>query len=101
MVRKQIPTMKRLTEQQKYLLQRIPSSYQMNGYKERAAPAEVKQAQKLIERWNKEESRLRCQAGKRNEALRTKAREAVYFDTPEKALAIVRQCEKMMKGCRD
>jgi hypothetical protein len=101
MARKQIPTTKRLTEQQKYLLQRIPSSYQMNGYKERVEPAEVKQARKLIERWDKEESRLRCQAGKRNEALRTKAREAVYFDTPEKALVIVRQCEKMLKGCDD
>lgn len=102
MRRKQVePSRKQLTAQQQYLLQRIPSSYQMNGYKERPEPAEVKQARKLIERWDKREKLLQCQAGKRNEALRQKAREAVYFDTPEKALAIVRQCEKMLKGCEE
>lgn len=95
------PSRKQLTSQQQYLLQRIPSSYQMNGYKERPEPAEVKQARKLIERWDKEEKLRACQAGKRNEALRQKAREAVYFDTPEKALAIVKQCEKMLKGCEE
>jgi hypothetical protein len=99
MARKTSTVTKRLTAQQQYLLQRIPSSYQMNGYKERAEPAEVKQARKLIERWDKQEKLLQCQAGRRNEALRQKAREAVYFDTPEKALAIIRQCEKMLKGC--
>ena len=36
---------------------------------------------------------------KRNQALRQKAVESIYFDTPEKALAIVKQCEKMLKGC--
>lgn len=101
MRRKQVPSLKQLTPQQRYLLERIPSSYQMNGYKERPEPAEVKQARKLIEKWNKEEKLLQCQAGKRTEALRQKAREAVYFDTPEKALAIVKQCEKMLKGCED
>jgi hypothetical protein len=100
MRRKQaVPNSKQLTVQQRYLLERIPSSYQMNGYKERVEPAEVKQARKLIKRWDKQEKLLACQAGKRNEALRQKAREAVYFDAPEKALAIVKQCEKMLKGC--
>jgi hypothetical protein len=71
----------------------------MNGYKARVEPAEVKRARKVVKQWDKQEKLLECQAGKRNEALRQKAREAVYFDTPEKALAIVRQCEKMLKGC--
>jgi hypothetical protein len=93
------PSRKQLTSQQQYLLQRIPSSYQMNGYKERPEPAEVKQARKVIDRWEKEEKLLRCQVGQRSEALLRKAREAVYFDTPEKALAIIKQCEKMLKGC--
>ena|ERR1043165_2509783 len=97
----QTTTRRKLSDQQKYLLQRIPSSYQMNGYKERPEPAEVKQARKLIERWDKQEKLLACQASRRNEALRQKAREAVYFDTPEKALAIIQQCEKMLKGCED
>lgn len=99
MRRKQIPSNKQLTPQQRYLLERIPSSYQMNGYKERPEPIEVKRARRLVEKWDKEEKLRLCQAGKRNEALRRKAREAVYFDAPEKALAIVQQCEKMLKGC--
>ena len=98
---KQVPSKRQLTAQQKYLLGRIPSPYRMNGYKERPEPAEVKQARRVIERWDKEEKLRSCQAGARNEALRRKAYEAVYFDTPEKALAIVKQCEKMLKGCED
>ena len=101
MSRKQIPSRKQLTVEQRYLLERIPSSYQMNGYKERVEPAEVKRARKLVEQWDKQEKLLQCQAGKRAQALREKAREAVYFDTPDKALAIVRQCEKMLKGCEE
>lgn len=88
-----------LSAQQKYLLERIPSSYQMNGDKDIPKPVEVKKAEAVVKRWRKQESRRQCQAGKRKEALRQKAREAVYFSTPEKALAIIRQCEKMLKGC--
>jgi hypothetical protein len=97
--KKTLPSNRQLTPQQKYLLQRIPSQYRMNGYKERPEPTEVKRARKLIERWDKEEATLRCRADQRNDALVRKAREAVYFDKPEKALAIVQQCEKMLKGC--
>lgn len=92
-------TTARLSDQQKYLLQRIPSSYQMNGYEEMPKPVEVKKAEAIVKRYSKQESRRQCQADKRKEALRQKAREAVYFSTPEKALAIIRQCEKMLKGC--
>lgn len=98
---KTIPGRKQLTVEQRYLLERIPSSYQMNGYKPNPEPLEVKRARALIERYDKRENLLRCRADKRNQALRQKAREAVYFDTPEKALAIVRQCEKMLKGCEE
>ena len=97
MVRK-IPGAHKLTSQQQYLLQRIPNTYQM-GHEEQPPPAEVKQAQKVVERWDKEQSFRRCQAEKRNEALIRKAREAVYFSEPEKALAIIQQCEKLLKGC--
>ena len=90
---------KALTAQQQYLLQRIPASYEMNGLENRAEPTEVKRARAVVDRWEKQENLRTCQAKKRNEALVRKAREAVYFDTPEKALAIVRQCEKMLKGC--
>lgn len=101
MASKATPGRKQLTVEQRYLLERIPSSYQMNGYKARTEPPDVKRARALIERWDKQEKLLQCQAGKRNEALRQKAREAVYFDTPEKALAIVRQCEKLLRGCEE
>lgn len=98
-MRKTTIVTKKLTDQQKYLLQRIPSSYQMNGYKETPMPVSVKKAEALVERYRKQEARQRCVADKRKEALRQKAREAVYFDSPEKALAIIRQCEKLLKGC--
>lgn len=99
--RRSEPSLKQLTAQQRYLLDRIPSSYRMNGYKKRGEPVEVRQARKLIERWDKEERLRQCQAERRSEALRVKAREAVYFDVPEKALAIIRQCEKLLKSCED
>ena len=99
MSKRDIPPKSKLTDQQKYLLQRIPSSYQINGYAETPKPLEVRRAEALAERWRKQQSQRRCAADRRKEALRTKAREAVYFSTPEKALAIIRQCEKMLKGC--
>lgn len=92
-------SIKKLTAQQQYLLQRIPSSYQISSYKEAPTPAKVKKAQTVVKQWDKQERQRRCQADKRTQALLQKARESVYFDTPEKALAIIRQCEKMMKGC--
>lgn len=89
----------KLTDKQKYLLQRVPNLYQMNGYERSAEPAEVKRARKTIEQWDKKHERSECEAQKRNEALIRKAREAVYFETPEKALAIIQQCERRLKGC--
>ncbi len=94
-----IPGAYKLTSQQQYLLNRVPSLHQMNGYQERSEPAEVRQARKIVERWEKEENLRRCRAEKQNEALQRKAREAVYFETPEKALAIIQQCEKRLRGC--
>jgi len=90
---------KKLTDQQRYLLNRIPGAYQMNGHKPLPEPPDVRRARKTIERWDKAEALRACKAKKRNEALLTKAREAVYFASPEKALRIVQQCEKMLKGC--
>jgi len=89
----------KLTDQQKYLLKRIPALYDMNDYKRRTEPAEVKQARRVIDHWEKEEAKLECEARKHNEALVRKAREAIYFDTPEKALSIIQQCERRLKDC--
>lgn len=90
---------KKLTEQQKYLLNRIPGLYSLDSGKAPPEPVEVKKARRIIDNWDKAESVRICRAKKRNEALITKAKEAVYFATPEKALRIVQQCEKMLKGC--
>lgn len=99
-MRRSTKSVGRLSPQQNYLLQRIPSTYDMDDSEEKQVePVEVKKARKLIEQWDKQESLRRCQAKKRNEALIRKAREAVYFEEPEKALAIVKQCEKLLKGC--
>lgn len=67
-MRKQTTSVKRLTDAQRYLLQRIPGSYQMNSYKETPMPAEVKKAEALVERYRKQEARERCAADKRKEA---------------------------------
>lgn len=98
-MRGKIPGTYRLTPQQQYLLNRLPSAYQMEGYKEPPEPAEVKAARKVINQYEKAKERAVCEVRKRNEALVTKAKEAIYFDTPAEALVIVRQCEKLLKGC--
>lgn len=89
----------KLTDKQRYLLQRIPRVWDMSGYEHPPEPTEVKRARKTVEQWDKKKDLAECAARKRNEALTRKASEAVYFETPEKALAIVHQCEKMLKGC--
>ena len=88
----------KLTEQQRYLLNRIPSQYRMKK-SDFVKPANVAQAEKTIARWNKQCSRISCREDRRNEALIQKAREAVYFSSPKKALAIVKQVEKMVRSC--
>lgn len=90
---------KKLTDQQRYLLNRIPGINYMRGDDPIPEPSEVKRARRVIERWTKAQALRECRARKRNEALITKAKEAVYFASPEKALRIVQQCEKMLKGC--
>ena len=94
-----IPPKFKLNEQQKFLLQMIPSVYEMSRRKHERVPPEVTKAKRLVDSWVNRQSRLDCQHSKRMEALRNKAREAVYFATPEKALAIVRQVQKFKKGC--
>jgi hypothetical protein len=94
-----IPPTKTLTDRQKYLLQRIPNKWDLNGYHAEKEPIEVSRARKLVARYDKAESRRQCAAAKRNEALLRKAKEAVYFHSETKALAIVQQVEKLLKAC--
>jgi hypothetical protein len=91
---------KTLTARQNYLLGRIPSTHSLNGFHAPPEPKEVKQARKLIERYDKALTLQRCVHDKRNEALIRKAREAVYFADDVKALAIVQQVEKLLRACK-
>lgn len=90
----------KLTPRQNYLLNRIPNSYEMKEYTE-PEPTEVVRARKLTDRYDERMKKKKCAHKKRMEALRIKAREAVYFASEQKALAIVQQCEKMLKGCAE
>lgn len=92
---------KTLTDRQKYLLQRIPSPYEVNGFHAPTEPKEVTRARKLTERWDKQVTLAKCRHDKKSEALIRKAKEAVYFEADTKALAIVRQVEKLLKGCSE
>lgn len=92
-------TQNKIGDRERYLLHRIPSIHDMNGHKPAPEPPEVRHAKRIIERFEKAEAAKDCKARKRNEALIRKAREAVYFSPPEKALRIIQQCEKMLKGC--
>lgn len=91
----------KLDSRRQYLLQRIPGKYDINGFHTPPDPLEVVKAQKLVDAWRKKVGLLKCQHDKRSEALVRKAREAVYFESEEKALAIIRQVEKLLKGCEE
>jgi hypothetical protein len=91
----------KLTVRKRYLLDRIPSTYNLNGFHAPPEPAAVTQARKLVDRYEKSIAHKRCVHGKRTEALIRKAREAVYFASDDKALAIIRQVEKLLKTCQE
>lgn len=93
------PPTKTLTDQQKYLLQRLPGAYDLNGYHRPIVPVAIKRAQKIVDRWEKQQSLAQCKAKKRAEALPEKAKEVIYFGSDQKALAVVRQVEKLLKQC--
>jgi hypothetical protein len=92
-------SIKTLTARQNYLLGRIPSSHGLNGFHAPPEPKEVRQARRLIERYDKSVAHQECVYNKRTEALIHKAREAVYFADDVKALAIVQQVEKLLRVC--
>jgi len=90
----------KLNVRQRYLLDRIPRTYDLNGL-HLQEPAEVTQAKQIVDRWEKKAAHQHCIHTKRTEALIRKAREAVYFSTEEKALAIIQQIEKLLKTCAE
>jgi len=81
-----------LNEQQKYLLSRIPSRYDI---KDASIPdtTEVKHARKVIEAHDKKTAEHRCERSNKFNKSLTAAREAIYFKKPDEALALVRALE--------
>jgi len=58
-------------------------------------PVAVRQARRLVERFDERKRKHERREQKRMTALLTSAKEAIYFQTPEKALKIVKRLEAM------
>lgn len=99
MAKRELPIYSKLTERQRYLLNRLPGKYDLASFARPPEPTEVKRSRKIVDRWEQRMGKLSCAHTKRQEALLRKAKEAIYFCPEAKALAIVQQVEKMLKGC--
>ncbi len=78
--------MKALNTQQKYLLERLPRQYALKTG-ELSEPERVKKARQIIEQFEKTDAERREDIKKRYAKALNAAREAIYFQTPEKAEA--------------
>lgn len=95
------PPSKTLSDQQKYLLQRLPGRYDIPERKTDPEPARVRQARLVIERWDREQRKLSCKAKCAAEQALQRAREAIYFAPVATALLRVQEAEKFKQGCDD
>jgi len=86
-----------VNEKQKYLLTKIPSLYELKRRrKDQPEPRDVRAARRTIEKWEASQKAITDQEVKRLDRLILDAKDAVYFSTPEKALALIKQLEKML-----
>jgi len=95
-----IPAVKTLTDQQKYLLNRLPGKWDLKS-ESLDEPAEVKQARKVVEAFDEKSRKFSCAAACRAEKALSKAREAIYFKPIDAALAAVHEVEALKKCCKD
>ena len=100
MRRRQPLPVKTLTDQQKYLLQRLPEPYQIT-VPHLTEPVRIRQMRKAIDAWDKRQHDLSCKIKCDGEKLITKAREAIYFRPVHEALALVQKAEALRKCCND
>jgi hypothetical protein len=91
----------RLTEQQSFLLRRLPNWYSVKNTVDVIEPSEIKRARATVQRYDDRVRRQEKGREKRFNELLTKAREAVYFLTPEKALKVVQDFEKKFPTAKD
>lgn len=94
-----VPPTKSLTDQQKYLLQRIPGKYDIAEPKPEREPAEVRAARKLANDWDEAQRKASCKAKCQGEKAIQRAKEAVYFQPIESALKAVQEVESLTKCC--
>ena len=99
MKRIQSPT-KTLTDQQKYLLQRLPGKYEIAEPKV-VEPLSIKRMRKAVEAWDEKQRKVSCKVKCEGEKLIVKAREAIYFKPVDQALAMVQKTEMLRKCCDD
>ena len=87
------------SEQQKYLLSRIPSVWDLKKRRseESPEPKEVRAAKRVVERWKQAQEKAVAEEKARLNRLILDAKDAVYFSTPEKALALIKALEKMKR----
>jgi hypothetical protein len=82
-----------LSEQQKHLLGRLPSWYQVKREHEPKEPVEVVRARKLIEDYTNRTEKERNDRENRFKKALNDVRESIYFLTAEKALIRVKAFE--------
>lgn len=94
------PPTKSLTDQQKYLLQRLPSAYELKR-PEAPTPPNVRKAMCLVEAYQNAQRKISCRWECKATKMLTAAREAIYFQSPQKALEIVHSLEALKKCCAE
>lgn len=85
--------MANLTEQQKYLLNRLPTRYSLKSPAV-TEPAEVKQARKVIATFDEKIQKQKEERDKKYLKSLASVREAIYFNLPEDALKMLRALEE-------
>jgi hypothetical protein len=85
--------MANLTEQQKYLLARLPRSYDLN-YKDGPDPVAVVRANKVISDHVDKTRIKKDEWDKKVSGSLEEAREAIYFKNPVDALKVIQKMEQ-------
>jgi hypothetical protein len=92
---------KTLSVTRNYLLGRIPGMHELKTTVTLEEPTSVKLARKIVAAFEKRERLANCKQRKLVEALRIKAREAVYFCSEQTALNLIHRLEAMKERCED
>lgn len=84
--------------QRKYLRERLEAVHYSKYDHDEPEPKDVSAARKLIERWDKSVRQRRNEGDASFERARTKAKEAILFDSAENALKFVVAYELLVES---